>query len=91
MVRAGLPKANEGSSMRSSINTVVSSSNNSSGGAPPTAAVTGTAGTRSGHGHGHVIMSEARQMSVVKRRHVGVLVTATFLLYSTVSTIVFQV
>ncbi|CAN0550818.1 unnamed protein product, partial [Ectocarpus sp. 12 AP-2014] len=50
----------------------------------PAAAVTGT---RNGHG---MIMSEARQMSVVKRRHVGVLVTASFLVYSTVSTIVFQ-
>ncbi|CAM9924542.1 unnamed protein product, partial [Ectocarpus sp. 4 AP-2014] len=82
-VRAGLPKANEGSSIRS-INTVVSSSNNSGGGGTPAAVVTGT---RNGHG---MIMSEARQMSVVKRRHVGVLVTASFLIYSTVSTIVFQ-
>lgn len=36
-------------------------------------------------------MSESRQLSVVKRRHMVVLVTGTFLIYSTVSTIVFQV
>lgn len=38
-----------------------------------------------------IAMSESRQLSVVKRRHMAVLVTATFLLYSTVSTTVFQV
>lgn len=36
-------------------------------------------------------MSESRQLSVVKRRHMAALVTVSFLLYSTVSTIVFQV
>lgn len=38
-----------------------------------------------------IAMSESRQLSVVKRRHMAVVVTTTFLLYSTVSTVVFQV
>ena len=38
-----------------------------------------------------ISMSESRQLSVVKRRHMAVMVTTTFLLYSTISTIVFQV
>lgn len=36
-------------------------------------------------------MSESRQLSVVNTKHMAVLVGLTFLLYSTVSTIVFQV
>lgn len=38
-----------------------------------------------------IAMSESRQLSVVKRRHMAVAVTTTFLLYSTVSTVVFEV
>lgn len=45
----------------------------------------------SGTGTGISGMSESRQLSVVKTRHMAVLVTGTFLFYSTVSTIVFQV
>lgn len=41
-------------------------------------------------GRDHVTMSESRQLSVIKRRHMAVLVTLTFLVYSTVSTVVFQ-
>lgn len=62
VMRAGLPKANDVTGMRS-----VSSGTGMSG------------------------MSESRQLSVVKTRHMAVLVTGTFLFYSTVSTIVFQV
>eukprot|EP00903_Cladosiphon_okamuranus_P009052 g8654.t1 len=61
VMRAGLPKANGVTGMRS-----VSS------------------------GTGITGISETRQLSVVKTRHMTVLVTGTFLVYSTVSTIVFQ-
>ena len=39
----------------------------------------------------NVTVSESRQLSVVKQRHMAVVVTLTFLIYSTVSTTVFQV
>lgn len=58
----------------------------------PKANDTSITGMRSvGSGTGITGMSESRQLSVVKTRHMAVLVTGTFLLYSTVSTIVFQV
>lgn len=45
----------------------------------------------SNDGFGEGNMSESRALSVVNTKHMGVLMTLTFLLYSTVSTIVFEV
>ncbi|CAN0027451.1 unnamed protein product, partial [Sphacelaria rigidula] len=44
----------------------------------------------SNDGFGEGNMSESRALSVVNTKHMGVLMTLTFLLYSTVSTIVFE-
>lgn len=58
-------------------------------GLPKASDVTGMRSVGSGAGIAGI--SEWRQLSVVKTRHMAVLVTGTFLFYSTVSTIVFQV
>lgn len=51
---------------------------------------------RNGHGMGSLAigsgtMTESRQLSTVKMRHMAVLMTLSFLVYSTTSTLVFQV